>query len=151
MTYDAIVIGIGGMGSATLYHLARRGLRVLGLERFDIPHELGSSHGESRIIRLAYAEHPVYEPLLRRAYALWRDLERSGGEKLLIVTGGIDAGAEESTTVQGSLASCAIHDLPHERLDAMALQRRFPGYRLAPHMVAIYQPDAGFLLPERCV
>ncbi len=151
MTYDVIVIGVGGMGSATVYHLARRGLSVLGLERFDIPHELGSSHGHSRIIRLAYAEHPNYVPLLRRAYALWHELEDMAGEKLLIVTGGIDAGAENSSTVQGSLCACAIHHLPHERLDATALGRRFPGYRLAPEMVGIYQPDAGFLLPERCV
>ena len=151
MTYDAIVIGAGGMGSATLYHVARRGLRVLGIERFDVPHDLGSSHGESRIIRLAYAEHPDYVPLLRRAYALWRELETQAGEKLLIVTGGIDAGAEDSATVRGSVASCALHDLPHERLDAGALRQRFPGYRLSAQMTAVYQPDAGFLLPERCV
>ena len=151
MTYDVIVIGIGGMGSATVYHLARRGFSVLGIERFDIPHELGSSHGQSRIIRLAYAEHPDYVPLLRRAYALWHELEARVAEKLLIVTGGIDAGAENSATVQGSLSSCAIHNLPHECLDAAALTRRFPGYRLAPHMVGVYQPDAGFLLPERCI
>src|SRR4051812_21434652 len=132
LTYDVIVLGVGGMGSATMYHLARRGLRVLGIERFDVPHELGSSHGESRIIRLAYAEHPDYVPLLRRAYALWRELESRAGEKLLIVTGGIDAGTEESANVQGSLSSCAIHNLPHEYLDAATLNRRFPGYRLAP-------------------
>jgi len=149
--YDAIVAGVGGMGSAAVYHLARRGVKVLGLEQHDIPHELGSSHGLSRIIRLAYAEHPDYVPLLKRAYALWRELENEAGEELLIVTGGIDAGAEGSATVEGSLASCAIHDLPHERLTAAALARRFPGYRLAPEMAGIYQPDAGLLLPERCV
>src|SRR5688572_20556254 len=121
MTYDVIVIGIGGMGSATLYHLARRGLSVLGIERFDIPHDLGSSHGESRIIRLAYAEHPDYVPLLRRAYALWRELETHAGEKLLVTTGGIDAGAGRSATVRGSLESCALHGLPHEVLDAAAV------------------------------
>ena len=151
MIYDAIVVGVGGMGSATVYHLARRGVKVLGLEQFDIPHELGSSHGISRIIRLAYAEHPGYVPLLRRAYQLWRELESLVDERLLYITGGIDAGYEESSTVKGSLSSCEIHDLPHERLDAAALSRRFPGYRLAPGMVGIYQPDAGFLLPERCI
>jgi sarcosine oxidase len=150
-TYDAIVIGVGGMGSATVYHLARRGASVLGIERFDIPHELGSSHGESRIIRLAYAEHPDYVPLLRRSYVLWHELEERVGEKLLIVTGGVDAGLEGSATIEGSLASCAIHSLAHEYLDAATLRRRFPGYRLAPEMVAVYQPDAGFLLAERCV
>ena len=85
MPYDVIVIGVGGMGSATAYHLARRKKKVLGIEQFDIPHQLGSSHGVNRIIRLAYAEHPSYVPLLRRAYELWRELENSTGERLLVV------------------------------------------------------------------
>jgi sarcosine oxidase len=150
-TYDVAVVGVGGMGSATVYHLARRGVRVLGLEQFDIPHELGSSHGASRIIRLAYAEDPRYVPLLRRAYELWRELENRAGERLLIVTGGIDAGLESSATVKGALRSCSIHHLPHEFLTAAALRRRFPGYHLRSNMVGVYQPDAGFLLPERCI
>jgi len=149
--YDAIVAGIGGMGSATAFHLARRGAKILGLERFAIPHEMGSSHGESRIIRLAYAEHPDYVPLLRRAYELWRELEQEAGERLLFVTGGIDAGTPDSATVKGSLESCAIHRLPHEVLDAAALTSRFPGWRLPPGMVGVLQPDAGFLLSERCI
>ena len=151
MLFDVIVVGVGGMGSATVYHLARRGAKVLGLERFDIPNEMGSSHGVTRIIRLAYAEHPDYVPLLRRSYALWRELESETRERLLIITGGIDAGAPDSATVTGSLASCAMHALAHEVLDAASLTRRFPGYRLPPDMVAVYQPDAGFLLPERCI
>jgi sarcosine oxidase len=126
-------------------------VKVLGIEQHDIPHELGSSHGLSRIIRLAYAEHPDYVPLLKRAYALWYEIGNEAGGELLIVTGGIDAGVEDSATVEGSLSSCAIHGLPHERLTAAALARRFPGYRLAPDMVGIYQPDAGLLLPEQCV
>src|SRR3954469_22624178 len=104
--YDVIVIGVGGMGSAAVYPLARRNVSVLGLEQFDIPHEFGSSHGISRIIRLAYAEGSSYVPLLRRAYELWRELQGHTGENLLVVTGGIDAGAENSTTVQGVLKSC---------------------------------------------
>ena len=92
MSYDAIVLGAGGMGGAVLYHLARRGARVLGLEQFSIPHDRGSSHGVSRIIRLAYWEHPDYVPLVRRAYDLWRDLERTIGEPLLTVTGSVDGG-----------------------------------------------------------
>jgi sarcosine oxidase len=151
MVFDVIVIGVGGMGSATVYHLARRGAKVLGLEQFDIPHEMGSSHGVSRIIRLAYAEHPNYVPLLRRAYELWRELESQTGERLLIITGGLDAGAPDSATVKGSLKSCAIHHLAHEVLDAASLAQRFPGYRLPSDLVAVYQPDAGFLLPERCI
>jgi sarcosine oxidase len=149
--YDAIVVGVGGMGSAAVHHLARRGAKVLGLERFAIPHDRGSSHGVSRIIRLAYAEHPNYVPLLRRAYELWRELEIEAGERLLFVTAGIDAGTPDSATVKGSLESCAIHDLPHEVLDAAALAKRYPGYRLAPDMVGVVQPDAGFLLSERCI
>jgi sarcosine oxidase len=149
--YDVIVVGVGGMGSATVYELARHGARVLGLEQFDIPHELGSSHGVSRIIRLAYAEHPNYVPLLRRAYELWREIENRSGERLLVMTGGMDAGAEDSAIVRGVLAACAIHHLPHEILAASALRRRFPGYRLAPEMVAVYQAESGFLVSERCI
>jgi sarcosine oxidase len=150
-SYDAIVIGLGSMGSATLYHLARRGLRVLGLEQFDVPNALGSSVGVSRIIRLAYAEHPDYVPLLLRSYELWRELEVLTKESLLVITGGLDVGRENEDTVQGSLRSCQVHHLTHELLDAGTVQRRFPGYRLPPDMVAVYQPDGGFLMSERCV
>src|SRR5215510_2458493 len=100
--YDVIVIGVGGMGSATVYQLARRGRRVLGLERYDIPHEQGSSHGLTRIIRLAYYEHPSYVPLLRRSYELWRERERQAGEQLLHITGSIDAGPPGSLVFEGS-------------------------------------------------
>ena len=90
--FDAIVVGVGGMGSAVLYHLARRGKRVLGLERFDVPHEHGSSHGVTRIIRLAYFEHSDYVPLVRRAYELWRELQVEAGEQLLYITGIVEGG-----------------------------------------------------------
>jgi sarcosine oxidase len=149
--YDTIVIGVGGMGSAAVYHLAGRGQRVLGREQFDIPHDLGSSHGTNRIIRLAYWEHPSYVPLLRRAYELWRDLEHLAGERLLIITGGVDAGPEDSPTVVGSLLSCDLHHLPHETLTGAELHRRFQGYRLPDDMVAVYQPDGGFVLSERAI
>ena len=95
-SFDTIVIGVGGMGSATLWQLARRGQKVLGIERFDLGHSMGSSHGLNRIIRLAYFEHPNYVPLLRRAYELWREAEQLTKEQLLFVTGGIDAGADDS-------------------------------------------------------
>jgi sarcosine oxidase len=150
-SYDAIVIGLGSMGSAALYHLARRGQRVLGLEQFDVPNALGSSVGVSRIIRLAYAEHPDYVPLLLRAYELWRELEALARERLLVITGGLDVGRENEETVKGSLRSCQVHNLAHDLLDAGTVKRRFPGYRLAPDMVAVYQPDGGFLMSERCV
>lgn len=149
--YDAIVVGIGAMGSAALYHLAKRGKKCLGLERFDIPHDRGSSHGITRIIRLAYFEHPSYVPLLRRAYELWRDLETQAGAKLLHITGSIDAGPAGSNVFEGSRRSCEIHGLPHEIFTSAQLAKRFPGYRLAPDTMALLQPEGGFLVPEACV
>jgi sarcosine oxidase len=149
--YDAIVVGVGGMGSAALYHLARRGRRVLGLERFDVPNELGSSHGITRIIRLAYYEHLSYVPLLRRAYELWRELEAARGEQLLHITGSLDIAPPGGFVFEGSLRSCEQHGLPHEVLDAGEVARRFPGYRLDPDAMALFQPEGGFLLPERCI
>jgi len=146
--YDAVVVGVGGMGSAALYHLARRGKRVLGLERFDIPHEHGSSHGLTRIIRLAYFEHPDYIPLLRRAYELWRELESEAGERLLHVTGIVEGG---EPILAGVLRSCAEHELPHEVLTGAELARRFPAYRLPGDLEVVFQPDGGFVLPERCI
>lgn len=149
--YDVIVIGVGGMGSATVYELARRGKKVLGLEQFDIPHNMGSSHGITRIIRMAYFEDPSYIPLLRRAYELWDSLERESGKTLFIRTGGLDAGAADSVVFKGSLYSCQVHDLPHEILGGAEINRRFPGYQLPPEMQAVFQPDAGCLLPEQCI
>ena len=146
--YDVAVVGVGGMGSAALYHLARRGKHVLGLERFDIPHELGSSHGITRIIRLAYFEDPSYVPLLRRSYELWRELERESGEQLLYVTGTIEAGER---IYAGALHSCRVHDLPHELLDGREVSRRYPAYRFPPDLPMLFQRDGGFLLPERCI
>ena len=149
--FDVVVAGVGGMGSAAADHLARRGRRVLGLERFDVPNEMGSSHGYTRIIRLAYYEHSSYVPLLRRAYELWRELEASSGERLLHVTGSIDAGPEGSFVFAGSLQSCLDHHLEHEVVDARELRRRYPAYRLPPETLALIQPQGGFLLPERCI
>lgn len=149
--FDTIVVGVGGMGSAAVHHLARRGERVLGLEQFDIPHDMGSSHGVTRVIRLTYFEHPSYVPLLARAYALWRELEQTGGEQLLYITGSIDAGAADSFVVEGSMKSCAEHDLAHDVLTSAELTERFPGFNLPSEMMAVWQPDGGFLVPERCI
>src|SRR5579871_4484898 len=126
MIYDAIVLGVGGMGSATVYHLAKRRRKVLGLEQFNIGHDLGSSHGINRIIRLAYAEVPRYVPLLVRSYELWREIENLANNRLLFITGGIDAGPEEGAIVQGSLRACKEYNLTHEKLDSSALRLRFP-------------------------
>jgi sarcosine oxidase len=149
--YDAIVVGVGGFGSAALYHLARRGQRALGLERFDVPHDLGSSGGITRIIRLAYYEDSSYVPLLARAYELWRELERGAGDRLLWITGSVDASAEDGRIFTGSLASCMEHGLEHEVLTASELHARFPGYRLPAGTMAVLQPEGGFLAPERCI
>lgn len=149
--FDVIVIGVGGMGSAGLYHLARRGVKALGIEQFDIPHDRGSSHGVNRIIRLAYLEHPSYVPLLRRAYELWRELERTAGERLLFTTGSLDVGAPGSQTLDGSLLSCRLHDLRHELLSAADVRGRFPGYGIPDGLQAVLQPDGGFVLAERGV
>lgn len=147
--YDVIVVGIGGMGSAACYHLAKRGQRVLGLERFDIPHAMGSSHGVNRIIRLAYYEDPSYVPLLRRAYQLWRDLETEFTEQLLYITGSIDASDPDGDVFAGALRSCELHDLPHTVLTSAELTSRFPGFSLPASHNALYQPEGGFLMSER--
>ena len=149
--YDAIVVGLGAMGSAALYHLSRRGKRVLGLEAFAPGHQLGSSHGESRVIRMAYYEHPDYVPLLRRAYELWSELERDSGEDLLTLTGGLMIGASDSELVTGSLASARLHGLEHQVLSAEEVQQRHPALHLSPTEVAVWEPRAGFLRPERCI
>jgi sarcosine oxidase len=151
MTYDAIVVGVGGMGSAACWHLARRGQRVLGLERFDIPHALGSSHGVSRIIRLPYYEDPAYVPLLRRAYVLWRELEAATGRTVLVTHGSIDAGPEDGPLFGGALASARLHELPHQVLTGAEVNARFPAYRLPPELRAVFQPDGGFVLSERAI
>ena len=146
--YDVIVAGVGAMGSAACWHLARRGQRVLGLDRFDIPNSMGSSHGVNRIIRLAYFEHPSYVPLLRRAYALWRETEQHFGEQLLYVTGSLDIGRPDSRLVTGSLASCREYNLPHEVLESREVHRRYPGYGIIDGHIAVSQPDGGFVAAE---
>jgi sarcosine oxidase len=147
--YAVIVIGVGGMGSATVYHLAKRGKRVLGLEQFDIPHSMGSSHGHTRIIRLAYAEEPRYVPLLRRAFTLWQETQQAFGEQLLYVTGHLDISREQDDVFSGSVRSCVEHDLRHEVLTAPELMRRFPAYQVTGDLMANYQPDGGFVLSDR--
>jgi sarcosine oxidase len=150
-TYDVIVAGVGGMGAAACYHLARRGSRVLGLERFDIPNDRGSSHGLTRIIRLAYFENPSYVPLARRALELWQEAGKAYGEPLYFPTGGIDAALEDNAVFQGSLESCRLYNLPHEVLTAREANRRFPGYRLPRTHSVVFQPDGGFIACDRAV
>jgi sarcosine oxidase len=151
MVYDAIVVGIGGMGSAAAWQLARRGKRVLGLERFDIPNAMGSSHGITRIIRLPYYESPDYVPLLRRAYELWRDIEAASGAELLVVTGSIDASREDGPLFQGALGSARQHGIAHAILSGREVNARFPGYRLPADFAALYQPMGGLVASERAI
>ena len=150
-TYDVIVIGLGGIGSAAAYHLARRGQRVLGLERFTAAHDRGSSHGGSRLIRQAYFEDPAYVPLVLRAYELWRELETAAETELLLTTGLLVIGGPESEIVAGSLRSAKQWGLEHEVLDAGDLARRFPTFAPDPDSMALYEPQAGVLRPEVAV
>ena len=127
---DGVVVGLGVTGSAAVHQLARRGVRVLAVERLSPGHDQGSSHGESRIIRLAYFEHPSYVPLLKRAYEAWRRLEAATGERVLTVTGILEAGYPGAELVEGSLASSIEHGLPHEVLTAREVRARFPAFDL---------------------
>jgi sarcosine oxidase len=149
--YDAIVVGVGGMGSATLFHLARRGRRVLGLERFDVVHPFGSSHGLNRIIRLAYSEHPSYVPLLRRAYELWHELENLDGGKLLYTTGNVEGGLADGDVFAGAREAAELHHLPFEVLSGQEANARWPGYRLPSDHRVVFQPEGGFLASEECI
>jgi len=139
------------MGTAAAAHLAARGQHVRVLERFSLGHDRGSSHGLTRIIRLAYFEHPAYVPLLRRAFELWRALEARAGEQLLHVTGALDVGAEGSEVFEGSRRSCLEHGLTHEVLTGRALRERFPAWHIGDDAAAVLQPDGGFLRPEACI
>jgi sarcosine oxidase len=148
---DVIVVGLGAMGSATCYHLASRGVRVLGLDRFDVPNTRGSSHGLSRLIRQAYYEHADYVPLLRRAWDLWRQLEAETDQVLLHATGGVYIGPRGSPFVDRSRAAAAQYDLPHEHLDRAALAARYPQFHVPDDYEALWERNAGLLVPERCV
>lgn len=139
------------MGGATAFHLARRGRRVLGLERFEPGHARGSSHGESRIIREIYFEHPLYVPIVRRAYELWHELERESGQRLLTITGGLMIGPRDGTLVSGVLTSAVTHDIPHDVLSASELKARFPGFDASETVVAVVDARAGYLDADACV
>ena len=149
--YDAIVLGLGGMGSASAFHLARRGWRVLGLERFDVLHPFGSSHGLTRIIRLAYSEDPSYVPLLRRAYELWHELEELDGRTLLYTTGNLEGGLPDGPVFRGAVHAAELHGLPHEVLTGAEVGKRWPAYHLPDDHRVIHQPDGGFLASEECI
>jgi monomeric sarcosine oxidase len=151
-SYDAIVMGIGGMGAAALWHLARRGVRVLGLEQFAIGHDRGSSHGQTRLIRQAYFEHPDYVPLLRRAYTLWAELEATTSARLFEPTGLVTFGpADGGRVLPGVIAAVQAHSVPIEVLDEASARAQFPQFRAPERYRAVVEPGAGFLHVERCV
>src|SRR5690606_10885322 len=136
---DVAVIGLGAMGSAAAYHLASRGLKVVGLDRHAPPHTLGSTHGRSRIIREAIFEHPRYVPFVRRAYELWFELEKESGEQLFHRTGGLMIGQPDGVLVQGARASAEAHGVPYEMLSSVEVRRRFPAYAPPDDSVAFLE------------
>ena len=145
------MIGCGVMGASATYNLAKRGLRVLNLERFGVNHKFGSSYGRTRIIRLAYYEDPRYVPLLRRAYESWREVESKAGKKLLQVTGGLMIGREDGELVPGVLKSARTHGLPYEVLSASDAEKRFEAFTLDQEYTVVYERDSGILFAEGCV
>lgn len=148
---DCIVVGLGGAGSSSVYHLARDHVSVLGLERYGPMHAHGSSHGRTRVYRSAYFEGPEYVPMLRRAQELWAQLQRESGERILQPTGGLVIGRPQSPLVLGSQRTAEVCGLPHEILDSDAVGQRFPQFALRPDEGAVFDPNAGALFPEACV
>lgn len=158
MPFDAIVVGLGAFGSATLYQLARMGVRAVGIDRFDPPHALGSSHGETRITRLALGEGAAYAPLVQRSHQIWRTLEAETGLALLEQCGGLIMARPNGATHHGrkdfyeqTVAVAERHGIPHEILDAAGVAARFPQFGLVGDERAYFEPEAGYLSPEPCV
>lgn len=150
-TYDAIVLGTGGIGSAALYELARRGVRVAGVDRFHPPHDRGSTHGQTRVIRQAYFEHSNYVPLLTESYRLWHALEQQVGHRLYHQVGLVEVGPPDGIVVPGVIQAATEHHLPVERLTAAEVTGRWPGFRVPGNLHAVFEPHAGYLLVEDCV
>lgn len=150
-TFDVIVIGLGASGGASLYHLAKAGLRVMGIDRFAPPHNRGSSHGHTRIYRQAYYEAPVYVPMALRALELWRELERDTGRTLFTQTGGLTIGRREDDLIDGALISAQKHGIAHELLSVEQIEQRFPAFKPAPGTMGLYEPSAGVLFADLCV
>ena len=149
--YDTIVLGVGGVGSAALFHLAGRGVRVLGIDRFAPGHDRGSSHGRTRLIRQAYYEHPDYVPLVQRAYQLWAELSQLRGQQLYHEVGVLQAGPRDGAVVTGVLASARQHGLDVEELSPAAVTKRFPGFQMPESQAVVFERRAGYLEVEHCV
>ena len=147
-TYDVIVIGVGTMGASACWHLSRQGYRVLGIDRYSVPHEMGAHHGHSRMIRLSYFEHPDYVPLLKRSYSLWDELEQDTGMEILVRTGGLFIGPADGVIVPGCLRASKEHSLSHELLDPSSISNRFSQFQLEDDYVGFYESAAGVLLVD---
>ncbi len=151
MNFDVIVIGTGGVGSAALYDLARQGVKVLGIDRFPPAHDKGSSHGETRIIRKSYFEHPNYVPLLNSAYSLWDEISEQSNHQLINRNGLLYLGNPNGAVLQGVSSSAKQHKLEIEHLTAADAAKRFPGFTASGKHVAVFEPEAGYLLVEECI
>ena len=151
--WDAIVVGLGAMGSAAVWHLAQRGARVLGIEQFSRGHDRGSSHGGSRIIRFAYFEHPDYVPLLRRSDVLWKEIETRSGEKLVHRCGVLYGGMHSSEVIAGVKHSSQLHGIAIESIDTAKIGDRFPAFANCSEPIDefLFEPNAGFVRPERAI
>lgn len=149
--HDVIVLGTGGVGSAALYHLAKRGVRVLGLDRFPPGHDRGSSHGQTRVIRQAYFEHPDYVPLLLRAYELWRELSEACCKQLYYEVGLLQAGPAAGVIVPGVREAARLHGLEIENFTVREAMVRFPAFRVAEDWEVVFERRAGYLDVEDCV
>jgi sarcosine oxidase len=150
-SFDFIVTGIGSMGSATCYFLAKQGYKVLGLEQFDIVHESGSHTGQSRIIRKAYFEHPDYVPLLERAYKNWKDLEKETSSQLYYPTGLVYFGRSDSSIIKGVKKSASLFNIPVEKVDRATVAKRLPQFAIPEDFETLFEPDAGFVTPEKTI
>lgn len=148
---DAVVLGVGGIGSSALFHLAKLGLRVVGIEQFGIAHDRGSSHGETRAIRKAYFEHPAYVPLLESAYQNWRSLEELVRQNLLVEQGLIEIGPPNGVLIQGVRRASELHSLQLEEIERQDFEQRFSGFHLPDGHEVLYEPEGGYLLVEQCV
>ncbi len=151
MHYDVLVAGLGTMGAATCSYLAGRGLKVLGIEQFDIPHDLGSHSGFTRIIRKAYYEHPDYVPLLQRSYELWKEQEQKTGQLLYHETGILYLGEPSSSVLSGSLESSRLYNIPVEKWDTGKAKALFPQFQFPAHWDVLWEPEAGYLDVNKCI
>lgn len=156
--YDAIILGLGAIGSATLYQMSRRGMRVLGIDQFSPPHAFGSTHGETRVTRLAIGEGAHYTPLAMRSHEIWRELEAATGSDLLTTNGGlIISGPTSRESFHGAsffsttIEAARRHNIPHQLLDANQIRRRFPQFAVSDEENGYFEPSAGFVRPEACI